>query len=119
MMSFQISQMGFRFWACFSLLSYSLSFVSSQADAAAEGDVTVEGTVFIDGKAPIGTIDNDFICATLDWWPPEKCDFGTCSWGLAGLLNLVWFFFFSCICSFEYFPFLSAVNQPVYFLLVV
>ncbi|XVF34551.1 hypothetical protein REPUB_Repub18cG0068800 [Reevesia pubescens] len=88
-MGFQIWQMGFCFWVCFSLvLSYSLSFVSSQA-AAAEGDAsTVEGTVFIDGKAPIGTIDDDFICATLDWWPPEKCDYGTCSWGLAGLLNL-------------------------------
>ena len=91
MMSFQISQMGFRFWVCFSLLSYSFSFVSSQA--AAEVDVIVEGTVFIDGKAPIGTIDDDFICATLDWWSPEKCDYGTCSWGLAGLLNLVCFFF--------------------------
>ncbi|KAG4133565.1 hypothetical protein ERO13_D08G101000v2 [Gossypium hirsutum] len=76
--------MGFCFWVCFiSLLNfYSLSFVSSQADASAEG------TVFIDGKAPIGRIDDDFICATLDWWPPEKCDYGTCSWGLAGLLNL-------------------------------
>ncbi|XWS17077.1 hypothetical protein CRYUN_Cryun33cG0037000 [Craigia yunnanensis] len=87
-MGFQIWQMGFCFWVCFSLLSYSLSFVSSQADAAAEGVAIVEGTVFIDGKAPIGTIDDDFICATLDWWPPEKCDYGTCSWGLAGLLNL-------------------------------
>ncbi|XWS50283.1 hypothetical protein CRYUN_Cryun12cG0074900 [Craigia yunnanensis] len=87
-MGFQIWQMGFCFWVCFSLLSYRLSFVSSQADVAAEGDAIVEGTVFIDGKAPIGTIDDDFICATLDWWPPEKCDYGTCSWGLAGLLNL-------------------------------
>ncbi|XP_021277651.1 heparanase-like protein 3 isoform X2 [Herrania umbratica] len=86
-MGFQIWQMGFCFWLCFSLLSHSLSFASSQADTA-EGDATVEGTVFIDGKAPIGSIDDDFICATLDWWPPEKCDYGTCSWGLAGLLNL-------------------------------
>ncbi|XP_022749612.1 heparanase-like protein 3 [Durio zibethinus] len=87
-MGFQIWRMGFCFWVCFSFLSYSLSFVSSQAAAVAERDATVEGTVFIDGKAPIGTIDDDFICATLDWWPPEKCDYGTCSWGLAGLLNL-------------------------------
>ncbi|XP_007013613.2 PREDICTED: heparanase-like protein 3 [Theobroma cacao] len=86
-MGCQIWQMGFCFWVCLSLLSHSLSSVSSQADAA-EGDATVEGTVFIDGKAPIGSIDDDFICATLDWWPPEKCDYGTCSWGLAGLLNL-------------------------------
>ncbi|KAL4295683.1 hypothetical protein GQ457_12G024230 [Hibiscus cannabinus] len=77
--------MGFCFWVCFGLLSCSLQFVSS---GAAEGDATVEGTVYIDGKAPIGAIDDDFVCATLDWWPPEKCDYGTCSWGLAGLLNL-------------------------------
>lgn len=51
-------------------------------------DGTVVGTVFIDGKTAIGRIDDDFICATLDWWPPEKCDYGTCSWGRASLLNL-------------------------------
>ena len=110
--------MGFCFYVCSSLLSYSLSFVSSQADAAAEGvqgDAIVEGTVFIDWKSPIGTIDDDFICATLDWWPPEKCDYGTCSWGLAGLLNL--FFFSSCICYFECFPFLSEINQFFFLLL--
>ncbi|KAL0330561.1 UNVERIFIED_CONTAM: Heparanase-like protein 3 [Sesamum radiatum] len=33
-------------------------------------------------------IDEDFICATMDWWPPTKCDYGTCSWGSASLLNL-------------------------------
>ncbi|KAL0337519.1 UNVERIFIED_CONTAM: Heparanase-like protein 3 [Sesamum calycinum] len=56
------------------------------------GDVkageTVEGIVFVDGKTPIAKTDEDFICATLDWWPPEKCDYGTCSWGHASLLNL-------------------------------
>ncbi|KAK8597896.1 hypothetical protein V6N13_095290 [Hibiscus sabdariffa] len=83
--------MGFQIWKMgFGLISCSLLFVSSQAaSAAGEGDdASVEGTVYIDGKAPIGTIDDDFVCATLDWWPPEKCDYGTCSWGLAGLLNL-------------------------------
>ncbi|KAK0572557.1 hypothetical protein LWI29_033445 [Acer saccharum] len=47
-----------------------------------------ESSVFIDGKTVIGRIDDDFICTTLDWWPPEKCDYGTCSWGRASLLNL-------------------------------
>lgn len=49
----------------------------------------VSGTVFVNGTAPIGTTDDNFICATIDWWPPEKCDYGTCSWEKASLLNLV------------------------------
>ncbi|KAI3446844.1 hypothetical protein Pfo_003509 [Paulownia fortunei] len=53
-----------------------------------KANVTVESTVFIDGNSPIAKTDEDFICATLDWWPPEKCDYGTCSWGQASLLNL-------------------------------
>lgn len=47
-----------------------------------------QGTVFIDARNPIGQTDQDFICATLDWWPPEKCDYGTCAWDHASLLNL-------------------------------
>jgi heparanase 1 len=48
----------------------------------------IEGTVFINGTTSIGRIDDDFICATLDWWPPEKRDYGTRSWGRTSLLNL-------------------------------
>ncbi|GFP94031.1 heparanase-like protein 3 [Phtheirospermum japonicum] len=48
----------------------------------------VEMSVVINGTSPIAKTDEDFICATLDWWPPEKCDYGTCSWGHASLLNL-------------------------------
>ncbi|KAH1042213.1 hypothetical protein GLYMA_09G091100v4 [Glycine max] len=71
------------FWlhlTCFSFFFGSIVSV--------RGDATVQGSVAIDGKAVIGTIDEDFVCATLDWWPPEKCDYGRCSWGLASLLNL-------------------------------
>ncbi|KAM4106393.1 hypothetical protein ACB094_04G062300 [Castanea mollissima] len=49
----------------------------------------IEGNVFINGTTSIGRIDDDFVCATLDWWPPEKCDYGTCSWGRDSLLNLL------------------------------
>ncbi|CAI9092664.1 OLC1v1027974C1 [Oldenlandia corymbosa var. corymbosa] len=45
-------------------------------------------TLVIDGSVSIATPDDNFICATLDWWPPQKCDYGTCSWGNASLLNL-------------------------------
>ncbi|XP_071688508.1 heparanase-like protein 3 [Rutidosis leptorrhynchoides] len=48
----------------------------------------VEGSIHVNGSSSIGYIDDDFVCATLDWWPPEKCDYGTCSWANASLLNL-------------------------------
>ncbi|KAJ8753216.1 hypothetical protein K2173_017816 [Erythroxylum novogranatense] len=76
--------MGLLFLVC--MFSFCFVSVSSQGVAAQGGNV--QGTVFIDGKAAIGRIDEDFICATLDWWPPEKCDYGTCSWGYASLINL-------------------------------
>eukprot|EP00249_Psilotum_nudum_P005623 c19067_g2_i1 orf=852-2249(+) len=45
-------------------------------------------TITVTGSAPIAQVDDDYICATLDWWPPQKCDYGRCSWGSASLLNL-------------------------------
>ncbi|KAL1364098.1 hypothetical protein HN51_012263 [Arachis hypogaea] len=63
-----------------------LSFVNSQVETG--GDSHLKGIVAINAKSVIGTIDDDFVCATLDWWPPQKCDYGRCSWGLASLLNL-------------------------------
>ncbi|KAL3840735.1 hypothetical protein ACJIZ3_025326 [Penstemon smallii] len=70
-------------WCCVLLYVLCFSFICH-----VNADVTVEGTVYIDGRSPIAKTDNDFICATLDWWPPDKCDFGNCSWGKASLLNL-------------------------------
>ncbi|KAC0457622.1 hypothetical protein FH972_027105 [Carpinus fangiana] len=81
-MGSQIWVVGLCFWMC--VLSYSFTSVSSWI--VEDGDV--EGIVFIDGEAAIAKIDADFVCATIDWWPPEKCDYGTCSWGHASLLNL-------------------------------
>ncbi|XP_042756766.1 heparanase-like protein 3 [Lactuca sativa] len=56
--------------------------------SSVETSSVVEGSVNINGMTSIGFIDEDFICATLDWWPQEKCDYGSCSWGNASLLNL-------------------------------
>lgn len=77
-MGSRIWPLGMCFWMCVAVAVFSTSFISADGD----------GTVFIDGKAAIGKIDDDFVCATLDWWPPEKCDYGTCSWGRSSLLNL-------------------------------
>ncbi|XP_062233472.1 heparanase-like protein 3 [Phragmites australis] len=42
----------------------------------------------VEGRRAVAATGEDFVCATLDWWPPEKCDYGTCAWGRASLLNL-------------------------------
>ncbi|XP_061991211.1 heparanase-like protein 3 [Rosa rugosa] len=85
-MDSQIWRTEMCFWVClFGFLSF-IHCVSSEGEGIGGG--STEGLVRIDGKEPIGKIDEDFVCATLDWWPPEKCDYGTCSWGKATLLNL-------------------------------
>ncbi|KAL4184371.1 hypothetical protein AMTRI_Chr10g225300 [Amborella trichopoda] len=36
----------------------------------------------------IAHTDDNFVCATLDWWPSDKCNYGECPWIEAGILNL-------------------------------
>lgn len=33
------------------------------------------------GPAAVASTNEDYICATTDWWPPNKCDYGVCPWG--------------------------------------
>lgn len=40
------------------------------------------------GATSIAKTDENFICATLDWWPDTKCNYNQCPWGKAGILNL-------------------------------
>ena len=50
--------------------------------------------VVIQGATAIAKTDDNFVCATMDWWPAEKCNYNQCPWGMAGLLNLVIFLYF-------------------------
>ncbi|KAL9281179.1 Heparanase-like protein 3 [Arabidopsis thaliana] len=75
--------------ACRQILAIVLFLCVFQfLDCTVSSAVEENGTVFVYGRAAVGTIDEDFICATLDWWPPEKCDYGSCSWDHASILNL-------------------------------
>ncbi|XP_065860530.1 heparanase-like protein 1 [Euphorbia lathyris] len=47
-----------------------------------------DAIVTVRGLTSISNTDDTFICATLDWWPSTKCDYGQCPWGLSGILNL-------------------------------
>nr|KYP55466.1 Heparanase-like protein 1 [Cajanus cajan] len=46
------------------------------------------GLVQVDGVQAIAETDDNFICATIDWWPHEKCDYNDCPWGDSSVLNL-------------------------------
>ncbi|XP_042516627.1 heparanase-like protein 2 [Macadamia integrifolia] len=45
-------------------------------------------TVTVGGVTSIAETEDNFVCATLDWWPSFKCNYGQCPWGMAGILNL-------------------------------
>lgn len=65
----------------------TFSFLS---EAAVEAQVQPKSIqVLVDGSNRIATVGDEFICATLDWWPASKCDYGSCPWYNASLLNLV------------------------------
>ncbi|KAK4479814.1 hypothetical protein RD792_015352 [Penstemon davidsonii] len=60
----------------------------------------------IKGVTSIAKTDDNFICATLDWWPEDKCDYNQCPWGKAGILNLVFL-----VIDFLYFCILLLFNE--------
>ncbi|KAF7050061.1 hypothetical protein CFC21_058475 [Triticum aestivum] len=47
-----------------------------------------EATVIVKGSTKIAQTDVNYICATIDWWPPEKCNYNQCPWGQSSILNL-------------------------------
>ncbi|TYI08699.1 hypothetical protein ES332_A09G018700v1 [Gossypium tomentosum] len=63
---------------------FSLAILVSQISLSSTQNVNV----VIQGATSIGETDDNFVCATLDWWPTEKCNYNQCPWGKAGLLNL-------------------------------
>lgn len=65
----------------FLLLLCYFSSVSTQAPG--------DETLVIEGAAKIAETDENFVCATIDWWPPEKCNYKQCPWGESSVLNLV------------------------------
>lgn len=47
-----------------------------------------EATVIVKGSTRIAETDENYVCATIDWWPPEKCNYNQCPWGQTSILNL-------------------------------
>ncbi|GER38612.1 heparanase 1-like protein, partial [Striga asiatica] len=47
-----------------------------------------DGKIIIDTSAKIAETDDHYICATIDWWPQEKCNYNKCPWGSSSAINL-------------------------------
>ncbi|CAA7407527.1 unnamed protein product [Spirodela intermedia] len=45
-------------------------------------------TITVNASSTVAETDDNFVCATLDWWPPEKCNYDQCPWGMASVFNL-------------------------------
>lgn len=68
---------------CVSLIIFLVSLPAILAKDVGNANVVVDGTL------AIAHVDNNFVCATVDWWNHEKCDYNHCPWGSASVLNLV------------------------------
>lgn len=46
-------------------------------------------SIIVDGAAVVAETDDNYICATIDWWPHDKCNYNRCPWGYSSAVNLV------------------------------
>lgn len=70
-----------EFWLIFFLFSASIPAILAE-------DI-VHGTIIVDGSTTVSETDDNFICATIDWWPHDKCDYNQCPWHYTSVINLV------------------------------
>lgn len=46
-------------------------------------------SILVDGNQAKAETDDNFVCATIDWWPHDKCNYDHCPWGYSSVTNLV------------------------------
>ncbi|KAL6995121.1 heparanase [Sarracenia purpurea var. burkii] len=47
-----------------------------------------KAVIVVDGTQAVAYTDSNYICATIDWWPHDKCNYNQCPWGSASIINL-------------------------------
>lgn len=53
------------------------------------GQKSEEARLVIDTSTTVAETDANYICATIDWWPQDKCNYNRCPWGSSSAINLV------------------------------
>ena len=79
MASLLVPSMGFRFFLFLLLVSFRV-LLAQEFEAA---------TIKVDGATIVAETDDNFICATFDWWPHDKCNYNNCPWGYSSVINMV------------------------------
>uniref|UniRef100_A0A803L9F2 Heparanase-like protein 2 n=1 Tax=Chenopodium quinoa TaxID=63459 RepID=A0A803L9F2_CHEQI len=42
----------------------------------------------VNGGHVLAETDEKYVCATIDWWPHNKCNYDQCPWGYSSIMNL-------------------------------
>ncbi|XP_021761555.1 heparanase-like protein 1 [Chenopodium quinoa] len=42
----------------------------------------------VNGGHVLAETDENYVCATIDWWPHNKCNYDECPWGYSSIMNL-------------------------------
>lgn len=45
-------------------------------------------SVIVNGNKTVAENDDNFICATIDWWPHDKCNYDQCPWAYSSAINM-------------------------------
>ncbi|KAL0416158.1 UNVERIFIED_CONTAM: Heparanase-like protein 1 [Sesamum latifolium] len=52
------------------------------------GQKSEDARLVIDTSTTVAETDVNYICATIDWWPEDKCNYNRCPWGSSSVINL-------------------------------
>lgn len=71
------------------IFNLSLFIVLVTFPAASLAQRVVYSSIAVNVSEVIAETDDNFVCATIDWWPHDKCNYNRCPWGYSSAVNLV------------------------------
>ncbi|OAY67589.1 Heparanase-like protein 2 [Ananas comosus] len=69
-------------------MGFSASFLYALFCSVISSILAEHVTVTVNAATAVAETDSNFVCATIDWWPKEKCNYGMCPWHESSLISL-------------------------------
>ncbi|XP_031406238.1 heparanase-like protein 1 [Punica granatum] len=66
----------------------SLFVILGTFPAALLAQGVMYSSIAVNVTETIAETDENFVCATIDWWPHDKCNYNRCPWGYSSAINL-------------------------------